>query len=70
MLGVKIDTGRGGWCWVRLRRLALGVKDGVRCGRQYWMRLLVLGKGGHVVRTSSWGDVVDCPGDRYIIQYV
>ena len=44
VLDVKIVAGCRGWCWVR--RLALGVRDRVRCGRHYWMRLLVLGKGG------------------------
>ena len=41
-------------------------KVGAGSGGWRWVRRMALGKGGHVLQTSKWGDAVDCPGDIYI----
>ena len=42
------------------------IVGGAGCRGWCWVRRMASGKGGHVVRTSQWGDVVDCPGDMLI----
>ena len=55
ILDAKIGAGCRDWCWVR--GIALGAEDGV-------------GQGGACFANSLMGDVVDCPGDIYIMDLV